>query len=171
MEKDIKQKIETESPGVDHLEGHVAEECADFNTLLPAIRIGCYAYKSKYPDKSNSDIIHEVDNIFYDVSKASQNGDFAKYTVGLTEAELADFEVLAPNYKIVFCIYKSINPEKSYSEVISELDKTLSPPRLPLIGELLVGYVKDRFDDSDTSNSTFRQKIKRFFGENEGDHI
>jgi hypothetical protein len=164
MEKDIKQKIEPASTCVEPLERTTAEVVDEFDGCLPLIRTGCYAYKSMHPDKSNSDIIEEVNKIFEDVTKASQNGDFAKYMVGLTEAEQADLELLSPNHKIGYCIYKSINPEKSYSEIISELDKALSPrgslfPRL--MGDVInLGAIHEPVD---TSNLTFRQKIKRFF--------
>jgi hypothetical protein len=84
--------------------------------------------------------------------------------VGLTEAEQADLELLSPNHKIGYCIYKSINPEKSYSEIISELDKALSPrgAQIPrLMGDVInLGAIHEPVD---TSNLTFRQKIKRFF--------
>jgi hypothetical protein len=157
---------------VEPLERATAEVVDEFDGCLPLIKMGCYAYKSMHPDKSNSDIIEEVNKIFEDVTKDSGKG-LAKYMVGLTEAEQADFEHLSPNHKIGYCIYKSINPEKSYSEIISELDKALSPrgAQIPrLMGDVInLGIVeKPRVD---TSNLTFRQKIKRFFDWKDDDFI
>jgi hypothetical protein len=172
MEKDIKQKIEPASTCVEPLERTTAEVVDEFDACPPLIGTGCYAYKSKYPDKSNSDIIEEVNEIFEDVTKDSGEG-LAKYTVGLTEAEQADLELLSPNHKIGYCIYKSIYPEKSYSEIISELDKALSPRKLQITR--LMGYVIDpgivEEPGVDTSDLTFRQKIKRFFDWKDDDFI
>ncbi|MBQ5647757.1 MAG: hypothetical protein IIV16_01385 [Alistipes sp.] len=117
MEKDIKQKIEPASTCVEPLERTTAEVVDEFDVCLPLIRTGCYAYKSMHPDKSNSDIIEEVNKIFEDVTKDSGEG-LAKYMVGLTEAEQAYFEHLSPNHKIGYCIYKSINPEKTFPQTV-----------------------------------------------------
>lgn len=165
MESDVKQKIELDNSCVDALEEVTAEDVAAFDGCLPLVRVGCYAYKSVHPDKSNSDVIDEVNKTFEEVAKACKDGDIAKYMVGLTDAERDDFDDLSSDGKLIYCVHKTITPEKSHSEIVDELEKTMSPNVLRR--RLLMGIPAYKGDVppeiSDTSKLTLWQKIKRFF--------
>ena len=175
MESNVKQKMESENSCENTLKELTTEDIAAFDGYPPLIKSACYAYKSKHPDKSHSDIIDEVYEILEEVAKAYNTDDLAKYTVGMTVAEQVDFDELSPDGKISYCMHKTITPEKSHSEIRGELEKVgliCKRPDLPLQGipceKRYLGWINDTFD---TPKLTFWQKIKRFFDAKADDFI